>query len=100
MVFLMMQFGSTHLHEGCIFGNIFVESTVLNPHYALGFVAACPGQRREGLKTQENQSIWRLRHSTAMVKSKIETKWLILKWFHHAIESLLHIPSNLGQGSI
>ena len=29
-----------------------------------------------------------------MVESKIATKWLILKWFHHVIEVLLHISGS------
>jgi hypothetical protein len=31
-----------------------------------------------------------------MVKSKTETKWLILKRFHHVIEVLLHILGLIG----
>jgi len=52
---------------------------ILNPDYALGIVIACPGLCREELKLQENQVVWRLKHSTAMVKSKTAAKRLILK---------------------
>ncbi|WP_162633052.1 hypothetical protein [Echinicola strongylocentroti] len=62
-----------------------------NPVYA-GSVIACPDSYREGLKLQENQTVWRLRHSTAMVKSKTAAKQLILKQFQTAIDRLMHIP--------
>jgi hypothetical protein len=68
-----------------------VPLALLNPDYALGFVMRLVIAIKSCLPRRISGAVWRLSHSTAMVKSKTAMQYLILKQLRAAIELLMHI---------